>query len=320
MKIFIAGGAGYIGTRLANYLVGQGNKVTVIDRFWFGDYLAPPVTSIKGNLMDLKKEDLEGFDAVVFLAGLSNDPMANFDPPGNFIENGAAPAFLAFISKAAGVPRYVYASSCSIYGFTDNLEMDETCKSSPQYPYGISKLQGETAIMVLEDDTFRPICLRKGTVGGWSPRMRFDLVVNTMTKFSLTQGKLVVHNPNLWRPLLDIRDAVRAYELAIYADPKITGIFNISYDNYTIGTLAEEIKKELQDHGISVEVETQNRADVRNYKASNFKARTYLNFDPKHDPRSTVREIMSNIDPDSFDFSNKKYYNIDTFKEFYANG
>ena len=319
-KVLLAGGAGYVGTRLANSLNKSGHKVTVVDKFWFGNYLDIGIECIKRDLLELKQKDLQGFDAVVFLAGLSNDPMANFDPAGNFIENGAAPAYLAFTAKAAGVPRYVYASSCSIYGFTDNLEMDETCDSGPQYPYGISKLQGEAGIMVLKDDNFSPICLRKGTVGGWSPRMRLDLVVNAMTKSALTQNKLVVHNPNLWRPLVDIRDVTQAYEAAICADLSISGIFNISYENYTIGSLAKEIKAELQEHNIDVSIETQSRQDVRNYKVSNLKAKKYLNFKPIYGPRESVKEIIKYINTDSFDFSDKRYYNIETFREFYNNG
>ena len=110
----------------------------------------------------------------------------------------------------------MYASSCSVYGFTDNKVMTEDCPVNPQYPYGISKLQAEYSLMNLEDEVFRPISMRKGTVGGWSPRMRFDLVVNTMTKYALTQGKIVVHNPNLWRPLIDIRDVTQAYTKSDY--------------------------------------------------------------------------------------------------------
>ena len=115
---------------------------------------------------------------------------------------------MAFITKKAGISRFIYASTCSVYGFTDNEVMTEHSPVSPQYPYGISKLQAEYSIMNMKDNNFRPISLRKGTVGGWSPRMRFDLVVNTMTKCALTEKKIIVHNPNLWRPLVDIRDVV----------------------------------------------------------------------------------------------------------------
>ena len=208
MKVLVAGGGGYVGTRLCNEMANEGHQITAVDLFWFGNHLNSNVRAVKKDLIDLTRDEVSGYDAVVFLAGLSNDPMANFSPKRNFIENAAAPSYLSFISKEVGIPRFVYASSCSVYGFTDNKVMTEDSQVKPQYPYGISKLQAEYSLMNLQDESFRPISMRKGTVGGWSPRMRFDLVVNTMTKFALTQGKIVVHNPNLWRPLIDIRDVV----------------------------------------------------------------------------------------------------------------
>jgi nucleoside-diphosphate-sugar epimerase len=314
MKILITGGAGYIGTMLSNKLADDGHEVTVVDLFWFGDFLNNNVKKIKMNLIDLNVEQVSEYEAVVFMAGLSNDPMANFSPKKNFIENAAAPTYLSYICKKAGVKRFVYASSCSVYGFTDNKIMTEQDSVGPEYPYGISKLQTEFSIMNMESKNFRPISLRKGTVGGWSPRMRFDLVVNTMTKYALTENRIVVHNPNLWRPLVDVRDAVQAYEKSIFCDLKISGIFNISHSNYTIGELASNIKDVLADRGHNVQIETQNNPDVRNYLVSNDKARDILGYSPKYTPKQSVSEILDNIDPD-IDFKDNKYYNIATFKE-----
>jgi nucleoside-diphosphate-sugar epimerase len=166
----------------------------------------------------------------------------------------------------------------------------------------------------MEDSNFRPISLRKGTVGGWSPRMRFDLVVNTMLKCAITTGEITVHNPNLWRPLIDIRDAVKAYEISIFSDLGITGIFNISHSNYTIGNLAEDIKVKLKEFGHDVNLDVQNRPDVRNYLASNEKAMNILCFAPKFNPRDSIHEIMLNFDFHSTDVSDKSYYNILTFE------
>ena len=314
-NILIAGGAGYIGTQLSNDLHSRGHNVTVVDLFWFGDYLNEGINIINKNLMELTVEDLLDYDAVVFLAGLSNDPMANFSPAKNFIENSAAPTYLAFISKEAGVFRFVYASSCSVYGFTDNEVMDEDSPVNPLYPYGISKLQGEYAIMNMADETFRPIAMRKGTVGGWSPRMRFDLVVNTMTKFALTGGKIVVHNPNLWRPLIDIRDVVTAYRKAIMCDPSISEVFNICGENYTIGRLAEDVVDTFSHHGMEIDVETQSRPDVRNYLASNRKAKDILGFEPQYGPESSIHQILNNVKESGIDILDKKFYNIQTFMD-----
>ena len=316
-KVFIAGGGGFIGTRLANQLNQSGWDVTVLDYFWFGDYLDDGIRKQTGGIFDLTLDSFEeeNYHAVVFLAGLSNDPMANYDPVGNFVENGASPSYLAFLTKKAGIPRFVYASSCSEYGFTDGDSMDETSSPSPQYPYGIAKLQAESAIMMLEDETFRPISLRKGTVGGWSPRMRYDLVVNAMTKSALTKGQITVNNPSLWRPLVDIRDVVQSYVLSIEADLSISGIFNISNKNYTVGEIAEQVQKQLAVLGHASTIETKHIQDVRNYKASNQKARDLLGFDPQYDIGDSVKELLQNTDLNNHDFSDKIYYNIETYKE-----
>jgi nucleoside-diphosphate-sugar epimerase len=314
-KILIAGGGGYIGTELSNDLDMRGHDVTVVDLFWFGNYLNDNIKIMNKNLMELKEEDVSEYDAVVFLAGLSNDPMANFSPSKNFIENAAAPTYLAFISKQAGIPRFVYASSCSVYGFTDNEVMDEESPVNPQYPYGISKLQGEYAIMKMADEAFRPIAMRKGTVGGWSARMRFDLVVNTMTKYALSQGKITVHNPNLWRPLIDIRDVVTAYRKAIMCSQNISEVFNICGENYTIGRLANDVVNEFAKIGTKIDVEVQSRPDVRNYLASNTKAKRMLEFTPEFEPADSIQQILQHVEKENIDLGDKRHYNIQTFMD-----
>jgi nucleoside-diphosphate-sugar epimerase len=313
-KVLLAGGAGYIGTLLTKELVAKNYDVEIVDLLWFGNKIKEDVKIHNKSILDLRTSDLESFDVVVFLAGLSNDPMANYNPPMNFIENSAVPSYLAFISKEAGVKRFVYASTCSVYGYTANNLMDETAKVEPQYPYGISKLAAEQSIINLTNDSFRPIALRKGTVGGYSPRMRFDLVVNAMTKTALSEGKIIVNNPAIWRPLVDIRDVVSAYVRSIEADLSVSGVYNILEENYTIGRLADEIKLTLESQGHQAIVETKNIQDVRNYKVSNEKAKMELDFKPRFTPADTVMSILKNVDK-NVDFSDKSYYNIQTFKE-----
>ena len=253
-KILVVGGAGYVGTRLSNYLFDKGYDVNVIDNFWFGDFLNNNITKTKKSLWDIKPNELEGFDVVLFLAGLSNDPMAMFRPDLNFIENSSAPMYLGFMAKQAGVKRFICASSCSVYGYTKNKTLNENSLVKPSYAYGISKLQCEQGITTLEDNNFRPILFRKGTVGGWSPKMRYDLVVNTMFKNALTTKQITVNNPKLWRPLIDIRDVIQGYEKAIEADLDITDIFNLSGVNLTIGDLGQMIHDELNKMGFENEL------------------------------------------------------------------
>tara|TARA_R110000744_G_scaffold349204_1_gene454859 strand:+ start:1628 stop:2578 length:951 start_codon:yes stop_codon:yes gene_type:complete len=312
-KIFIAGGAGYIGTRFCNEFAGI-YDITVHDHFWFGDKITSNVNKVRGDIRDITPSQLEGYDAVLFLGGLSNDPMAMYRPDLNFIENSAIPTYLAFIAKQAGISRFICASSCSVYGHTKNKTLVESSKVKPSYAYGISKLQCERGISILEDDNFKPILFRKGTVGGWSNKMRYDLVVNTMLMTALTKGKITINSPKLWRPLIDVRDVIQAYRLAIESDPLVTGVFNIAGGNYTIGGLGEIIHNILKDKGHNIELEILNVKDFRNYKVNISKAQDELEFNPIYTPSDSINEILDNIDG-NHDFNDESYYNIKTFKK-----
>lgn len=314
-KILIVGGAGYVGTRLSNDLCDDGYDVTVIDEFWFGDFLNESIKKIKKNLWYINTENLSGYDCVLFLAGLSNDPMAMFRPDLNFIENSAAPTYLAFISKQAGIKRFICASSCSVYGYTKNKTLDENSMVKPEYAYGISKLQCEQGVMTLENESFKPILFRKGTVGGWSPKMRYDLVVNTMLKSAFTTGKIIVNNPKLWRPLVDIRDVIQGYKKAIEAELDISGVFNLSGFNITIGDLGNQIHKFLINSGFEIELVINDIPDVRNYKVSTSKIEDELNYKARYTPIDSITEILSKTDFKNYNFDNKIYSNIETFKE-----
>ena len=314
-KLLLVGGAGYIGTRLSNYLSEKNYDITVVDNFWFGDFISDKVNKIKKNLWDLTSNDLEGFDAVLFLAGLSNDPMAMFRPDLNFIENSSAPVYLAFIAKQAGVKRFIGASSCSVYGYTKNKTLNENSVVKPTYVYGISKLQFEQGLMTLEDENFRPILFRKGTVGGWSPKMRYDLVVNTMFKSALTTGKITVNNSKLWRPLIDIRDVIQGYEKAIEADLDITGVYNLSGINLTIGDLGKLLHQRLTHYGYDIKLDILNNPDVRNYKVSTSKIEDELGFKANYTPVDSLDEIINSIDVNNYNFNKDIYYNINIFKQ-----
>src|SRR3984885_3990151 len=211
LRLLIAGGAGYVGSALIPRLLERGYLVDVVDLFWFGNYLPTETGLLNKDLFDVTVEDLKDYDQVIFLAGLSNDPMAEYSPNKNFVYNAAAPAYLAYTAKKAGVKRYVYASSCSVYGYTVNELYDEARPAVSSYPYGISKLQGEQAVMNLADDSFSVISLRKGTISGYSPRMRLDLIVNTMFKSAMRDRAITIINPYIWTPFLGIEDAATGY-------------------------------------------------------------------------------------------------------------
>src|ERR1700740_1495066 len=246
MKILIAGGAGYVGSVLVPKLLDRGYQVDVVDLFWFGNRLPPETGLLNKDLFVVTVEDLKDYDQVIFLAGLSNDPMAEFSPSKNFVYNAAAPAYLAYTAKKAGVKRYVYASSCSVYGYTVNELYDETRSVASSHPYGISKLQGEQAVMNLVDDEFSVIALRKGTISGYSPRMRLDLIVNTMFRTALQERMIRINNPSIWRPILAMEDAISACTRVIEAHESISGIFNVASGNYTVGEVGDLVKAEME--------------------------------------------------------------------------
>src|SRR5215831_15142799 len=227
MRLLIAGGAGYLGSVVIPKLLERGYRVDVVDLFWFGNHLPRQTGILNKDIFQLTVADLKPYDQVIFLAGLSNDPMAEYSPSKNFVLNAAAPAYLGYIAKIAKVKRYIYASSCSVYGYTENELYDESRAVGSSYPYGISKLQGEQAATQLVDDGFSVISLRKGTISGYSPRMRFDLIINTMFKSAMKSHVITVNNPSIWRPILSIEDAATAYIRAVEANPSISGIFNI---------------------------------------------------------------------------------------------
>ncbi len=314
MKILVAGGAGYIGSVLIPKLLDRGYQVDVVELFWFGNHLPKQVGIVQKDIFDLAVSDLAGYEQVIFLAGLSNDPMAEYSPSKNFIFNAAAPAYLAYIAKQAGVKRYVYACSCSVYGYTENELYDETRPAICNYPYGISKLQGEQAALQLQDERFSVISLRKGTVCGYSPRMRLDLIINTMFKSAMRDRLITVNNPSIWRPILSIEDAASAYVRAVEANQKISGIFNIASGNYTVGEVADSVRRSIeQQTGQSIRLDIKHIEDFRNYKVTIQKAQNVLSFHPQHDVGAIVGNLLQNKAKFE-DWDNPAYYNIQEFK------
>ena len=315
MKILVAGGAGYVGSVLVPQLMHRGYEADVVDLLWFGNHLPDEVKVIQKDVMSLDENDLKDYEQVIFIAGLSNDPMAEYSPSRNFIGNGASPAYLSFIAKRAGVRRFIHGGSCSVYGYTDNKDCDETANAKSNYPYGISKLQGEFACLRLQDENYSTIALRKGTISGYSPRMRLDLIVNTMFKAAVTNKLITVNNPLIWRPILDIRDAASAYICAVEADYNISGIFNIAFDNYTVGEVADYVREGVRKHlGINVDLNVKHVEDYRNYRVSVEKARHILNFAPKFHVEDIVKNLAENADKFQ-DMEDPNYYNIKVFKQ-----
>jgi len=315
-KILIIGGAGYVGSSLSIELDKRGHDVSIVDLLWFGNNLPNHLKNKvqKIDALELTHNDLKPFDTIIFVAGLSNDPMADYSPAKNFISNSATPAYIAYMAKKAGVKRMIYASSCSVYGYTVDECFDETGPTKSVYPYGISKLQGESAVLQLADENFSVISLRKGTISGVSPRMRFDLVVNTMFKTAMTTGTIFMNDPSVWRPILSLKDCISAYVNSVESDLSVSGIFNISSGNYRVEEIANIVKSIIEKQkNISLKIINNNVKDVRNYKVNCEKANAILKFKSSYDIRSIVEELISY--KNFGDIEDSKYYNIKTFSE-----
>jgi nucleoside-diphosphate-sugar epimerase len=314
MKILVAGGAGYIGSALVPRLQDRGYAIRVVDLLWFGNNLPPEAEVTQKDIFDLAPDELKGFDQVIFLGGLSNDPMAEFSPSMNFIHNAASPAYLAYLAKQAGVRRFIYAGSCSVYGYTVNELYNEESPAISKHPYGISKLQGEKAVIQMVEPGFSAICFRQGTVSGYSPRMRLDLIVNTMFRSAIQKHEITINNPSIWRPVLSIEDACNGYIRAIEASDEISGIFNIASGNFTVGEVGDIVRNRLEDRlGFKVKLNVKHIQDYRNYKVSCEKARNVLSIKPGHDVASIVDDLLEHRELFA-DLDNPRYYNIKVFE------
>ena len=244
-RILVAGGAGYIGSVLVPSLVKRGYQVRVLDRLYFGDDSLAPVRYdielIVADVRDIPSSAFDGVDGVINLSGLSNDPTAEFNPEANWQMNAIATEVLGRECVSRGIERYVFASSCSLYDGLPPGMHSEDAPVKPRAAYATSKRYGEERLLELVDEGLCPVILRNGTVYGWSPRMRFDLVVNTFVKDALLGGALRLHGGGwMWRPFVDIRDCVDAM-IACYEAPshKVRGeIFNVVHSNYQIRELA----------------------------------------------------------------------------------
>ena len=318
MNILVTGGAGYIGSVLVPALVEEGHNVTVIDKLTFGNNLKdlPSITLYDQDVLDIKPDWLDGIDAGIHLAGISNDPMANFRPRDNYINNSALTGLLVYMCKQKKIKRLIFGSTCSIYGFSAEQMVDEQTPVSPSFPYGLSKQQAEYAINCAADQTFRPIIFRQATVYGWAPRMRFDLVVNTMTKYGVCQGKVTVHNPNLWRPLIHVRDLVRAYLLAIKAPDEISGTYNIASKNYSILEIGQEVQKALISNDIPCELEVLSQQDPRSYRVNSDKVARDLGFVPQIEIAEGVEEILRKMgDAGQPQWNNPWFINAEVYRK-----
>jgi len=323
-RILVVGGAGYVGCVLAEELLARGNAVRILDRLYFGRSglrdIEDRVEVVAGDMRQVEESVLDDIDAVINCGGLSNDPTAEHDPKANVEINTVSTHNLARICKDHGIHRYIFASSCSIYdtGLAEkdvDMIQDETSSVNPKAAYSSSKYEAEKLLLDMADDSFCPVILRKGTVFGFSNRMRYDLVVNTFVKDALSRGRITIHyGGEMWRPLVDVRDVARAYVACLQADEDtVRGqIFNVGYRNFRISEVAYRVRKALEEIGINTEIDVDyGYKGIRSYRVSSEKIERVLNFRAVVSIEESVKDMVERIRSHGYDdFDNPRYYNI----------
>jgi len=299
MKVLVTGHDGYIGTILVPMLQKRGHEVVGLDSLLFntcifGKKESQPNYLLEKDIRDVAAEDLEGIDAVMHLSGMSNDPAGDLNPTITYDVNHHASIRLAELAKSAGVSRFIFSSSCSIYGAQGDDVLDESAEFLPVTPYGESKLFVEQDLEKLADDNFSPTYLRNATAYGVSERLRGDLVVNNLTGFAVTTQKVFLKSDgSSWRPLVHIEDISRAFCAVLEAEKSLihNEPFNIgaTEENYIIRDVAEIVADVV---GCPITVSDEAFNDIRNYKVNCDK---FVNAFPKDRPQWTVRKGVESL-------------------------
>ena len=323
MHVLVTGGGGYIGLELCRQLLERGDRVRVVDRFFFGaaplaalaERSGGRLTAVAGDVRELDDAWLAGIDGVSHLAGLSNDPTAEYRPEANWEMNAIATERLAEACKRCGVERFVFGSSASLYDGIGPGMFDELTEVKPRGAYSLSKKYAEDALLRAAGDGFAPTILRQGTVYGWSPRMRFDLVVNTFLKDAATAGKLYLHGGGWqWRPLVDVGDVARAHLAVLGAPLTAVGgeIFNVMEENYQVRQLAMLVAGSLSLRGRAVTLEEAPLPKlVRDYRMSNLKLTQRLGFTPAVTVLESIDDMLEKLPLDDLAWlANPRWYNI----------
>lgn len=323
-NVLIIGGAGYIGSVLVRKLLDRGYHVTVLDALLYGDegirdlYGRPQFELIHGDFRDVEAvvRAMQYADAVVHLGAIVGDPACALDEKLTLEINLAATRLIAEVARGLGVQRFIFASTCSVYGASDQL-LDERSALNPISLYARTKMDSERVLMALNDDRFAPIILRFATVYGLSPRPRFDLVINLLAASAVCEKRITIFGGDQWRPFIHVDDAAEAIlkclEAPLYA---VKGqIFNVGSDdqNYQIAQLGDIIKELIPD----VEVIRQGEdVDKRNYRVSFAKIRRHLGFIPRHTVVDGILEIKTAIEDGRIrDYRDARYSNYKTVSE-----
>ena len=318
--VLITGHDGYIGTVLSDRLLQSGFNVKGLDIFWYDDCWfgnkKNNIQAIHKNVFDVELSDLYDVDAVIHLAALSNDPLGQLSKDLTLKNNFEATVKLASLSKQAGVKRFLYASSCSLYGKSDKEWVDETSLMLPLTAYAESKVKSEKELLKLADHQFKPILLRCATVFGFSPKLRIDLVVNNLTAQGVASGKIkLLSDGTPWRPLIHVDDLASVYEffLNVPLNNLRDFVFNIGFDaqNYQVSDIASQVIAAIT--GASVEFMKEPDKDSRSYRVCFDRFQLLSRLKPKWDLAKGIQQLIEAYKEHGFSFpdlSGRKYIRL----------
>ena len=315
-SVFITGGAGYVGAMLVPRLLQEGHRVTVLDLMIYGEDVLPKnpaLTLIKGDIrnQELMKSSIPGHDVVIHLACISNDPSFELNPELGKSINLDPFRPMVEISKNAGVKRFFYASSSSVYGIKDEPNVHEDMPLEPLTDYSVFKMNCEEILSEYQSDEFTTTTIRPATVCGYSPRQRLDVVVNILTNLAYHKREISVFGGAQLRPNIHIADMVEIYVVLLNAPKeKIAGeIFNGGYENYSVLQLAEAVRDVI---GEDVVLKTTPTDDNRSYHVSSKKIANVLGFTASHTIKDAVSDIKNAFEkgflPNSLE--DEMYFNI----------
>lgn len=322
-KLLLIGGGGYLGTVLAGRLLESGYEVRILDSFIYGKKPVQifngdkRIEIIEGDIRNIEtvNKTMNGIDSVIHLAAVVGDPASAERPEQTVETNQLASLVLAQVCKMKGIERFIYASTCSVYGVGKDV-LDEDAPLNPVSLYAKTKISSEQGILEMLDNNFAPTIMRMSTLYGWSPRMRFDLVVNTMTMTAFTEKRINVFGGEQWRPLVHVRDAAESYIQVLKSDAdKMRGkVFNVGSEeqNYKIKDVSNIIVdavRKIPDKKVELNLEKTN-TDARDYRVSFKRIQEELGFKVKHSIGEAAIEIYKKLDSgDIKDPKQKVYYN-----------
>jgi nucleoside-diphosphate-sugar epimerase len=331
MRILLTGHKGYIGTVAVPLLLERGHDVVGLDSALFEECVLgtvePRIPEIRKDLRDISKDDVAGFEAVVHLAALSNDPLGNLNPSLTYDVNYSASVRLAELAKQAGTERFVFSSSCSTYGAAGDNFLDEASELRPVTPYAESKVMMEQALAALADDRFSPTSLRNATAYGFSPRLRLDIVLNDFVASAYATGKICIKSDGTpWRPIVHIEDIIGAIAAVLEAPRESVHneVFNVGQtsENYRVRDLAEIVANTVPC--CSIEYAADGGPDKRCYRVDFDKIRRVLpSYCPRWNASAGAQQLYQAYKENGFnanDLASSRYLRLAHIKEMIDGG